>query len=92
MSFKKIICATVVSISTIVGGSHGAMAEQLKMVSGSVGGGYFKAAAAFSEYVAAEMPDIKITVGPGTTWANVDQLDSGKVDLAVIENVVSSLA
>jgi len=69
-----------------------ANAEQLKMVAGSVGGGYFKAAAALSEYVAAEMPDVKITVGPGTTWSNVDQLDSGKVDLAVIENVVSSLA
>ena len=67
-------------------------AEQLKMVAGSVGGGYFKAAAALSEYVSAEMPDVKITVGPGTTWSNVDQLDSGKVDLAVIENVVSSLA
>ena len=92
MSFWKIMYVTLVGVLAITGGSYGAMAEQLKMVSGSVGGGYFKAAAAFSEYVAAEIPGIKITVGPGTTWANVDQLDSGKVDLAVIENVVSSLA
>ena len=68
-----------------------ANAEQLKMVAGSVGGGYFKAAAALSEYVAAEMPDVKITVGPNY-MVQRRPADSGKVDLAVIENVVSSLA
>jgi uncharacterized protein len=67
-------------------------AQQLDMVSGSVGGGYFKAAAALSGYVAEEYPDIKITVRPGAGWANIDQLDSGAADLAVIENVLSSLA
>ncbi|WP_373090164.1 TAXI family TRAP transporter solute-binding subunit, partial [Sneathiella sp.] len=67
-------------------------AQQLDMVSGSVGGGYFKAAAALSEYVAQELPNTRIIVRPGTSWANVDQLDSGSADLAVIENVLGTLA
>lgn len=72
--------------------SSPASAEQLKMVSGSVGGGYYQAAAVLSDYVTKEFPDIKINVMPGTTWANVDQMDAGQVDLAVIENTTSTLA
>ena len=61
-----------------------ANAEQLKMVAGSVGGGYFKAAAALSEYVAAEMPDVKITVGPGTTWSSLTNLTPVKSILQLL--------
>lgn len=72
--------------------SSQASAEQLKMVSGSVGGGYYQAAAVLSDYVSKEVPGLKITVMPGTTWANVDQMDTGQADLAVIENTTSTLA
>ncbi|MGE4249366.1 MAG: TAXI family TRAP transporter solute-binding subunit [Parvibaculaceae bacterium] len=84
--------AASLSIAALAFTGSSAMSEQLKLVSGSVGGGYYQAAAVLSEYVATEVPDLRITVMPGTTWANVDQLDSGAVDLAIIENITSTLA
>lgn len=84
---KLIACGLAASVF-----AGAASAEQLNMVAGSAGGGYFKAAAALSQYVSDEMPEVKITVRPGTSWANVDQLDAGTADLATIENVLSTLA
>lgn len=91
-SMSRTLCKAASLSVGLLAVVNSASAEQLKMVSGSVGGGYYQAAAALSEYVGKEIPDTKITVMPGAGWANVDQLDSGAADLAVIENVLSTLA
>ena len=88
---RKLITASSLGAAMLLSAGF-ASAQQLSMVSGSVGGGYFQAAAAFAEYVQTEMPDVRITVRPGQGWANVDQLDAGTADLAVIENVLATLA
>jgi len=68
--------------------------ESLTLTAGSPGGGYFKAAAAFAEYIKAEVPGTSTTVIPGGGWANVERLDpaSGAADIAVLENALASMA
>ena len=68
--------------------------ESLTFTSGSPGGGYFKAAAAFSEYIKKEIPGTSITVIPGGGWANIERLDAkpAQADLAVLENALASMA
>lgn len=77
-----------------LGGASTTLAEDINLtfVTGSTGGGYFKAAAAFAEYISKEMPEIKTTVLPGAGWANIDRLETGDADLAVVENVLATLA
>lgn len=69
-------------------------AESITFTAGSPGGGYFKAAAAFGEYIKKDMPGTSVTVIPGGGWANVERLDpaSKKADVAVLENALASMA
>ena len=71
-----------------------ASAEKLTLTAGSPGGGYFKAAAAFAEYIKADIPDTATTVIPGGGWANAERLDpaSKLADIAVIENATATMA
>lgn len=68
--------------------------ETITMTAGSPGGGYFKAAAAFGEYIKADIPGTSVTVIPGGGWANVERLDpaSKAADVAVLENALASMA
>jgi TRAP transporter TAXI family solute receptor len=68
--------------------------ESLTLTAGSPGGGYFKAAAAFAEYIKAEIPGTSTTVIPGGGWANVERLDPAAktADVAVLENALASMA
>lgn len=68
--------------------------ESITMTAGSPGGGYFKAAAAFGEYIKKDIPGTSITVIPGGGWANVERLDpaAGTADIAVLENALASMA
>lgn len=69
-------------------------AESITFTAGSPGGGYFKAAAAFGEYIKKDMPGTSVTVIPGGGWANVERLDpaSKQADVAVLENALASMA
>jgi len=69
-----------------------ASAQQLTITTGSVGGQYFQLGAALGEYISAEIPEVSTTVIPGGGWANIDRLESGDADIAVVENVLSTLA
>ena len=68
--------------------------ESVTFTAGSPGGGYFKAAAAFGEYIKADIPGTSVTVIPGGGWANVERLDpaSKAADVAVLENALASMA
>lgn len=70
----------------------GAAAQNLTFTSGSVGGGYFQISAALADYIQRENPEITSTVIPGGGWANVERLDSGLADVAVLENAQATLA
>lgn len=75
-------------------GVSNAQAADLTFTSGSPGGGYFKAAAAFAEAIKKEIPGTGTTVIPGGGWANVERLtpESKLADVAVMENVLATLA
>ena len=69
-------------------------ADSVTFTAGSPGGGYFKAAAAFGEYIKSDIPGTSVTVIPGGGWANVERLDpaSNAADVAVLENALASMA
>ena len=95
LSYKPLkITVAVFSIATLVSFSHGVFAQTLTLTAGSPGGGYFKAAAAFAEYIKASVPGIETTVIPGGGWANVERLqpNSKLADVAVLENALASMA
>ena len=66
-------------------------ADSVTFTAGSPGGGYFKAAAAFGEYIKSDIPGTSVTVIPGGGWANVERLDqaSKAADVAVLENALA---
>jgi len=68
--------------------------ESLTLTAGSPGGGYFKAAAAFAEYIKKEIPGTSTTVIPGGGWANIERLAAkpAQADVAVLENALASMA
>ncbi len=70
------------------------MSETITLTAGSPGGGYFKAAAAFAEYIKESVPGVETTVIPGGGWANVERLqaESKIADVAVLENALASMA
>ncbi|MAH83292.1 MAG: hypothetical protein CBB68_02870 [Rhodospirillaceae bacterium TMED8] len=74
--------------------SREAASESLTLTAGSPGGGYFKAAAAFAEYIKESVPGIETTVIPGGGWANVERLQASSrlADVAVLENALASMA
>lgn len=82
--------ATLVLAST--GTVHAA--DSVTFTAGSPGGGYFKAAAAFGEYIKSDIPGTSVTVIPGGGWANVERLDpaSKAADVGVLENALASMA
>jgi len=69
-----------------------AFAEKITLTAGSPGGGYFKAAAALAEYIKAEISGAETTVIPGGGWANIDRLESGLADVAVLTNPIVTMA
>lgn len=82
--------------ATLALGTAGAAlaGESVTFTAGSPGGGYFKAAAAFGEYIKSDIPGTSVTVIPGGGWANVERLDpaSKAADVAVLENALASMA
>ncbi len=68
--------------------------DTITLTAGSPGGGYFKAAAAFAEYIKADVPGVATTVIPGGGWTNVERLDptAKLADVAVLENALASMA
>lgn len=82
-------------VATTVGlASSAALAEKITITAGSPGGGYFKAAAAFAEYIKSDIADANTTVIPGGGWANVERLQAGSnlADVAVLENALATQA
>ena len=89
---RRLAAAVVVFAFGTVGSAFAA--ENLTLTAGSPGGGYFKAAAAFAEYIKKEIPDISTTVIPGGGWANIERIDpkAATADVAVLENALASMA
>jgi TRAP transporter TAXI family solute receptor len=90
---------SMMSMSLLAGTASATAARAAKDVSltivgGSVGGAYFQVAAAFAEIIKSEIPGVSTTVIPGGGWASVERLtpDSKLADVAVVENVLSTLA
>ena len=86
--------STLVAATAIGLVASSAMAEKITLTAGSPGGGYFKAAAAFAEYMKTDIPDANTTVIPGGGWANVERLqpESKLADVAVLENALATMA
>ena len=89
---RRLLAVAICIASFFTASTHGA--ESITFTAGSPGGGYFKAAAAFGEYVKADVPGTSVTVIPGGGWANVERLDpaSKAADVAVLENALASMA
>jgi len=68
--------------------------ERLTITAGSPGGGYFKAAAAYAEFIKKDIPGTDVTVIPGGGWANIERLQPGLklADIAVVENATATMA
>ncbi len=94
--FSAVLRQSVVAAAFLAIGSAGAAAAEISLTftAGSPGGGYFKASAAFAEYIKADHPDVITTVIPGGGWANVERLDPSTklADVAVLENALASMA
>ena len=84
----------VLAAALVVGLIQPAFSADITFAAGSPGGGYFQAAAAFAEYLKTEIPNTSTTVMPGGGWANVERIapEAKQADVAVIENVLSTLA
>ena len=94
--FHAPVCRGLVAAVTLALGVAGnaIAAESVTFTAGSPGGGYFKAAAAFGEYIKSDIPGTSVTVIPGGGWANVERIDpaSKAADVAVLENALASMA
>ncbi|WP_281017582.1 MULTISPECIES: TAXI family TRAP transporter solute-binding subunit [unclassified Minwuia] len=90
---NRALAAILIATSVGMAGSS-ALAEKITITAGSPGGGYFKAAAAFAEYIKSDIPDANTTVIPGGGWANVERLQPGSslADVAVLENALATMA
>jgi uncharacterized protein len=85
---SRMAIATVLAVM----GAQAASAGQITITAGSPGGGYFKAAAALAEYIKADIPGTQTTVIPGGGWGNIERLQTGLADIAVVENALASMA
>jgi TRAP transporter TAXI family solute receptor len=88
--FVTAILATVLILG-IDGSRLDAHAMDFTLTAGSPGGVYFKNAAAFAEFIKKEMPGTSTTVIAGGGMANVERLDAGQADIAVLENATATL-
>ena len=90
---RGLVAAATLALTLGVAGNAIA-ADSVTFTAGSPGGGYFKAAAAFGEYIKSDIPGTSVTVIPGGGWANVERLDpaSKAADVAVLENALASMA
>jgi TRAP transporter TAXI family solute receptor len=86
---QSVATAAIFAFSVTGGAIAG---EKLTLTAGSPGGGYFKAAAAFAEYIKKDVPGTSTTVIPGGGWANIERLQDGQADIAVLENALASMA
>lgn len=90
------VCRAFLAVAALALGAVGSAsgADSVTFTAGSPGGGYFKAAAAFGEYIKSDIPGTSVTVIPGGGWANVERLDpaSKAADVAVLENALASMA
>ncbi len=85
---RRWLSTAVVALAT----TGTALADNITITAGSPGGGYFKAAAAYAEYIKKDIPGTSVTVIPGGGWANVERLDANLADIAVLENALASMA
>jgi uncharacterized protein len=86
------VIAAIAFLSFTSGPAFSIEPVNLLITSGTAGGGYYRACAAFAEYIKKDIPGSTVTVMPGGTWSNLDRLSSKKADIAIIENVSSTLA
>ena len=95
-TFHGPLCRGLIAAAALTLGVAGnaIAADSVTFTAGSPGGGYFKAAAAFGEYIKSDIPGTSVTVIPGGGWANVERLDpaSNAADVAVLENALASMA
>ena len=93
-NFKTVMRQVAAAAAVLAIGMAGsALAqEKLTLTAGSPGGGYFKAAAAFAEYIKKDIPGTSTSVIPGGGWANIDRLQGGQADVGVLENALASMA
>ncbi|TFH42616.1 MAG: hypothetical protein E4H01_13225, partial [Lysobacterales bacterium] len=91
-SVRRLLIATAALAMGVAGNAFAA--DSITFTAGSPGGGYFKAAAAFGEYIKSDIPGTSVTVIPGGGWANVERLDpaSKAADVGVLENALASMA
>lgn len=96
LSLSRLARGWIAGVAFLALGAAGSAygGESLTITAGSPGGGYFKAAAAFGEYIKQDIPGTSVTVIPGGGWANVERLDpaAATADIAVLENALASMA
>lgn len=89
---KRLFACLLTAMLLTIGWSNLASAQKITITAGSPGGGYFKAAAALAEYIKADIAGAQTTVIPGGGWGNIERLQTGLADIAVVENAVVSMA
>jgi len=92
-TWRYFVAATVVGVVICGFGGYGLCIESVNLLitAGSPGGGYYRACAAFAEYIKKDIPGSTVSVVPGGAWANLERLDAKKADIAIIENASASL-
>jgi TRAP transporter TAXI family solute receptor len=91
--WKYFAGATVLAMVVFGIAGYAACIEPLNLMitAGTAGGGYYRACAAFAEFIKKDIPGSTVSVMPGGAWANLERLAAKKADIAVIENSSASL-
>jgi hypothetical protein len=72
---------------TVIGVSFGAVAENLRFMTGPQGGSWYPMGGAIKNVVEKAVPDTSLQVMPGAGIANVKAVQAGKADLAFANSV-----
>ena len=92
-AFTQFIVSIILAFLIIGIPRHALCMEPVNLLitAGTAGGGYYRACAAFAEYIKKDIPGSTVTVIPGGAWANLDRLATKKADIAIIENSAATV-
>jgi TRAP transporter TAXI family solute receptor len=85
-SRRDVLLGSALAI-TVIGVSFGAVAENLRFMTGPQGGSWYPMGGAIKNVVEKAVPDTSLQVMPGAGIANVKAVQAGKADLAFANSV-----
>src|SRR5918995_2758240 len=85
-SRRDVLLGSALAVA-VIGVSFGAIAENLRFMTGPQGGSWYPMGGAIKNVVEKAVPDTSLQVMPGAGIANVKAVQAGKADLAFANSV-----